>query len=241
MFRKADSQAHRAPDFDTTLADNSFRFIGSFYVVPEGTAFPTASPTVSMVPSSSAAPWVITSPPTGNPTISAAPTGLVNSLITPEDGNGYESAYGYMFDIEGTGSFPVPILSFNLKFQVDHCDYQAGKNYFGYDDPSQWDLNAQGTINKDLSSTSTKLSVVGQLTPLYPGETRAFYIAFLDCSANWPLALDRGENYTLGAWVEDDHIKLIEGIKKASPLTWSNPFGLGSNYYCKYRLLQTKG
>ena len=219
------------------IATQSYRFIGSFYVVPEGTALPTASPTVTASPSLSVVPS--SAPITDSPTTSSAPTGLVNSLITPAEGSSSESAYGYMFDIVGKGDYPIRILSFDLRLNVNQCAFQLytkeGKNYFGYDDPSKWDLINEGT----LTSANTKLSVGRQLM-VNPGDTLAFYIAFLDCSGSWPLSVDRGENYTLGAWVEDDHIALMEGIKKAAPLSWSNPFGIGQNYYCECILFRTE-
>lgn len=141
-----------------------------------------------------------------------------------------------LFDAVGKGDFPVRILSFDLPFQVDQCVVQVytmeGENYFGYDDPTVWTLIKQETLVKSLTSAKTKLPLGGGGIIVNPGETRAFYFAFLDCVSSWPLATDRGSNYTLGTWVEDTHLAIKEGIKKQDVLTWANPFGIGSDYYC---------
>lgn len=86
----------------SSTATKTYRFIGSFYTVPEGTPLPTVSPTVSDAPSKSSAPSTLA--PTVRPSVSIAPSGFVDELTTPEEGNSYEGAYGYMFDVVGKGT-----------------------------------------------------------------------------------------------------------------------------------------
>jgi hypothetical protein len=188
----------------------------------------SSAPSASEVPSFS--------PSTLSPTSSAAPTGVVNTLTTSEEGSSYESANGIMFDVVNKGNFPLRILSFGVNFRVDNCTFQlytkGGTHYLSYEDQSAWNLNGQGTLKRAPYPSKTKLPVRGQVT-INQGESIAFYIAFLDCSGKWPLAVDRGENYTFGAWVEDDHIAMMEGMNRRFPLTWDNPFGVGDDYPCK--------
>ena len=166
-----------SPETDT------YRFIGSFHFVPEGTALPTAAPTVSTAPSESANPTRITSAPTISPTISNAPTSEIITLTTPELGNSYGSAYGYMFDVVGLGNtYSTKIFNFDLFFQVDQCMFQiytkTGQNYYGYNRPSLWSLVGQGNMTR--TSSRTKFPS-GSFTPqlVNPGETSASISSFL--------------------------------------------------------------
>jgi hypothetical protein len=190
-----------------------------------------------------------TDTPTIAPTTTISPTGTTFHLDTPEEGSSYASADGYMFDVVSKSAETLRILSFNLFFKVDSCDYKMWSRLGGSDyhpdawdvvsnEPEYWELIGQGNITQNPDGnpifghrTTMKHGEHFQIQELPPGETRAFYIAFYGCSADWPLAVDMGENY-LGVAAQDEHIQLLEGIKKGristtEPISYKN---FGSNY-----------
>lgn len=128
----------------------------------------------------------------------------------------------------------IRVLNFDLFFKVPKCDFMVftklGPSAYGYDVPEFWTLIGSGTLEQDAYYSTKLHSLSSQL--INPGETRSYYIAFVDCYGSaWPLAVDRGTNHSTGVWVEDDHLKLMEGLKKHGG-TPSNPFGSDS-YVCQ--------
>ena len=179
-----------------------------------------------------------------NPPISLAPSGTVFALTTPEPCDGstcsYASAKGTMFDVVAKGSQAIRVLSMDLFFKVSQCDYmmwsRLGDSSLVIDDPDAWDLIGEGTLTLTGTPAFGHRETLSGFTPqvIPAGQTRAFYIAFLDCTGDWPLAVDAGDNYLEGVAAEDDNMAIMEGIKKGSissaePISPSN---FGSNYYC---------
>ena len=122
---------------------------------------------------------------------------------------------------------------------------KTGRNYEGYDNPDLWSLIGEGSMVRESWPAKTKFPS-GSITPqlVNPGETRAFYIAFLECSGTWPLAVDQGTNYSLGTRADDGNLAIMEGIKMGSTITRDDPFNSLSNwkpYYCKYIPMEIPG
>ena len=143
-----------------------------------------------------------------------------------------------MFDVvaKQEGSYPLRVFNFEVKLKVSSCDYQIYTStewsYYGYNDPSSWSMISSGTLTQGSPYTDTHFS---GFTPqiINPGENRAFFIAFMDCSGSWPLSVEQGSDYMLGTLVEDDNLELREGIKFGSPLSKTNPFGMPNEPYCE--------
>ena len=187
---------------------------------------------------------VATPAPSWSPTSSFAPTGTLYTLNTPSPGNGWASAYGYMFDVMSKSTEPIRIISFGMYFKVGQCGYKLwsrlGGSYHDPDawglvsnEPEFWDLIGEGNITNAGGNRGTlSYGKDFKVQTIPPGERRAFYVAFFNCDGSWPLAVNYGDNYYDGVAAEDDNIALMEGIKKDQlninePITYKN---FGSNY-----------
>ena len=180
-------------------------------------------------------------------------------LSNPKRGSSAASAYGYMFDLVSKNpSQSIHISSFDLYFKVESCDYKlwskSGNSHTDpldtawfplWMEPDYWCLIGEGRLTQQGGNP-----IWGERTPMVsgehfvgqtiePGQSRAFYVNFFNCSSNWPLAVDRGSAYgevvkeldenvaETDITIEDDNLALIQGIKKGEissddPVTWAN-------------------
>lgn len=77
---------------------------------------------------------------------------------------------------------------------------REGQHYqsTGHNHPSDWKLLYNGTIARNPTGAPTKLPFGSfKSQTLNPGETLAFYVAFIECSS-FPLSVAKGYNYSLG-------------------------------------------
>jgi len=136
-------------------------------------------------------------------------------LSNPKRGSSAASAYGYMFDLVSKNpSQSIHIKSFDLYFKVESCDYKlwskkgnsntdpSNTNWFPlWMEPDYWCLIGEGRLTQqggnptwgDRTPMVSGEHFVGQT--IEPGQSRAFYVNFFNCSSNWPSSLStRGIN-----------------------------------------------